>query len=54
MAAFPMTVAMERMPCPPTPQSIMSFFMAWDYLFLFLRAKVCIHSLRGMITDTPL
>ena len=24
------------------------------YLLLFLRANVCIHSLRGMITDTPL
>ena len=31
---------------------MISFFMA--YLLLFLRANVCIHSLRGMITDTPL
>src|SRR5574344_639216 len=38
MAASPMIVAMERMPCPPTPDNIMSVFIISSYYdFLFQR-----------------
>ena len=53
VAASPMMVAIVRIPCPPTPASMMSFFIVY-FLFLSLRWIVCMHSRRGMMTETPL
>lgn len=43
IAASPIIVAMERMPCPPTPESMMSFFMlvVCGLLFVFLFGFAC-------------
>lgn len=53
-AAAPMTVAIERMPCPPTPESMMSRFMVVLLFFALWRLAVWMHSRRGMMTETPL
>ena len=52
-AARPMTVAMERMPCPPTPESMMSRFISLYFFAVLCLFAVWMHSRRGMMTETP-